>query len=303
MQYSRFFVTNGERTIGLKAPKEVEVYLHRHFPPFAQVIKKGTSDWEIECFSENRLNLDPIKKLISVPFDPTIWTSLFIFRLIRNLFRLEYANTAGALFLHGGIVNVDGKGILYLGGKGAGKTSSILGMLSLGNGVSYACNDDAIIKFSKSVIGIGSARSVSIRRNTLKSLEEIFSLNPVQEEHPSNGLSSEKKYLTLYPKQLSETFGNQLTQETPIDAIVFPSIATEKGFQIKTIPPQETTQKIIQHLDTPIDSRHSFLEHLVDELKPDIHLKKLLPIPAFIISHSLNSVKGSANALRGILYG
>lgn len=303
MQYSRFFVTNGERTIGLKAPKEVEAYLHQYFPPFAQVLEKGISDWEIECVSENNLNLDPVKQLISVPFDSTIWTSLFIFRLIRNLFRLEYARTANSLFLHGGIVNIDGKGILYLGGKGAGKTSSILGMLSLGNGVSYVCNDDAIIRFSNSMIGIGSARSISIRRNTLKSLEKIFSLNLVQEEHPSNELSSEKEYLTLYPKQLSKIFGNRLIQETPINAIVFPSIATENGFQIEALPPQKTIEEITQHLDAPIDLRHSFLHSLVGELKLDIHLEKLITLPAFIISHSLSSVKNSANALRGILYG
>lgn len=153
------------------------------------------------------------------------------------------------------------------------------------------------------MIGIGSARSISIRRNTLKSLEKIFSLNLVQEEHPSNELSSEKEYLTLYPKQLSEIFGNRLIQETPINAIVFPSIATEKGFQIEALPAQKTIEEITQHLDAPIDLRHSFLHSLVGELKPDIHFEKLITLPAFIISHSLSSVKDSANALRGILYG
>lgn len=303
MQYSRFFVTNGEITIGVKASEEVEAYLNRHFPPFAQILKEGTSSWEIECISKDELNLDSIKQLISIPFGSTVWSYLFIFRLIRNLFRLEYAKTTNSLFLHGGLINVDGKGILYLGDKGAGKTSSILGMLSLGNGVSYVCNDDAIIKFSESVVGIGSARSISIRRNTLKALEEIFSLDFVQEEHPSNKLSSEEDYLTLYPRQLSEIFRHHLIQETPIDAIVFPSIVKERGFQIQTLSPQKTMKKITQHLDAPIDSRHSFLQSLIDELKSDIHLEKLITCPAFMISHSLSSVKDSANALREFLHG
>lgn len=303
MEYCRFFVTNGKRTIGLIAPKEVEAYLYQHFPPFAQVHKKGIADWEIECSSENRLNLDLLKQWISIPFDSSVWTPLFIFRLIRNLFRVEYARSAASLFLHGGIVNVDGKGILYLGNKGTGKTSSIIGMLSLGNGVSYVCNDDAIIKFSKPPVGIGSARSISIRRNTLHSLKEIFPLRLIQEEHPANKSYSEKKYLTLYPKQISEVFGNRLLSETPINAIVFPSIVIKNGFQIEVLSPEKMIEKIILNLDVTIDLRHSFLRSLVSEFKPEVHINKLIALPAFMISHSLSSVQDSAKALREMLHG
>lgn len=304
MQYSKFFITNGEQIISLKSSSKIKNYLKKHLFPFAKFTlneHRRTTAWDIICNKNNRSKLNIKEKSILIRDDDDLLTNIFIFRLVRNLFRLEYAKLANVLFLHGGIINISNKGILYLGGKGSGKTSSILGMLSLGKEASYVCNDDAIIQFSSSIIGVGSARSISIRKNTLSSLKSVIPVDNLGADHPSNRLPSEQQYLTLYPGQISSVLGCNLLQTTPIHAIVFPEITSKNDFQINAISCEETLNNLVEHLSEPIDARHSFLQPLIGKLKNDHLIKKLSMLSSFTVSHPLTLVKESAKSLWSML--
>lgn len=91
-------------------------------------------------------------------------------RIIRDMFRVELVRKGG-IPIHGGLVKNGQYGIGVVGGKKSGKTTTILGLLA--EGFEYITNDDAIICCDHgNVIGYGSNRSISIRRDTISFLDK-----------------------------------------------------------------------------------------------------------------------------------
>src|SRR5581483_8424982 len=79
-------------------------------------------------YHESSVSIDPGKRVIKVSEASEQLGGQRVIRLLRNLFRLLLAKDA--VFVHGGMIEVAGRGIAFLGEKYAGKTSSLLAMLS-----------------------------------------------------------------------------------------------------------------------------------------------------------------------------
>ena len=94
-----------------------------------------------------------------------------VIRLLRNLFRLLVA--PGALFVHGGMIEVAGCGIAFLGAKYAGKTSSILAALTQ-TSAAFVENDSLSLHVDTHPYGLGWFRSIYIRRDVLSVLAHVF---------------------------------------------------------------------------------------------------------------------------------
>lgn len=74
------------------------------------------------------------------------WTAQHALRLIRVLLRL-LCYQDGLVYLHGGMMEMNQKGIALVGGSRAGKTSTILSLLSLTD-ATYITNDDIGISYT-----------------------------------------------------------------------------------------------------------------------------------------------------------
>ena len=180
------------------------------------VTPQGEPAREYRIYEESRLIY------ISEPKDDA-WKIQHAARLVRVLVRFAFSEK-GMLFLHGGMIRYKGKGIVLLGSKRAGKTSSILTMLHQAN-AQFVTNDDiGIVLRQEKLFGAGWPRAISVRKDTL----ELAHFSPVVKKlvrnhltHPANWTGPDDFYTFFYPSELASLFGAGLTSEAELDCLVF----------------------------------------------------------------------------------
>jgi hypothetical protein len=179
-------------------------------------------------------------RTIAVCGEPSPWRTQQLLRCVRNLLRWEHF-ADGELFLHGGLVDVGGHGIAFVGGKKSGKTSSILSAL-LHGGADFVSNDDLVVTDRGGLRGLGFPRSVNVRTDSLLALAERWpALRGLlgNATHPANsfpGLHHEhERQVPVGPEtsvppmvwvrcqELAEVTGRRLLASGGLDAVVFPS--------------------------------------------------------------------------------
>ena len=106
------------------------------------------------------------RRQVAIVAAPSAWRTQQLLRSVRNLIRWQ-AYARGELFLHGGMVVVDGVGIAFLGQKRAGKTSNILSAL-VNASADFVSNDDlVVVSATDGVIGQGCPRAITVRIDSL----------------------------------------------------------------------------------------------------------------------------------------
>lgn len=176
----------------------------------------------------------------------TAWRDQQLLRSVRHLLRWR-AYAAGDLFLHGGLVRHEGRGILVAGGKRSGKTSTILSTLLHGR-AEFVSNDDVTLADPDGApVGYGWPRTVNIRTDVLLALarrapdvRRLLSAG----RHPTNGYPGRHKAEesvtaedgTTLPSsvwircaELATAFGCRLAPASAVDAVVFPRFDAGAG--------------------------------------------------------------------------
>lgn len=149
-------------------------------------------------------------------------------RLCRDIIKHKY-DCEDMFFLHAGMVCYNGKGICIVGDKKAGKTSSILAILSAGKNAAYIANDDlSIIEEGERLIGNGWPRAISIRRDALESMQNILYTYKLSSlgTHPDNQIKGLAEYLYLYPTEIESLFSCEIKRKCIIDIIIFPHFSS-----------------------------------------------------------------------------
>lgn len=210
------------------------------------------------------------------------WTAQHALRLIRVLLRL-LCYQDGLVYLHGGMMEMNQKGIALVGGSRAGKTSTILSLLSLTD-ATYITNDDIGISYTNNEYkGTGWPRSMSIRKDSFEAIEKFDTPYRLQtSSHPFN--EDDKNYHFVYPEELEKWFSREVKTMGKIDVMVFPEFLPhgQTGAALSKISPHEAAERLKEHavinpgrhnefllpyftLPTP-EELEPFLKHLAEKI-------------------------------------
>ncbi|WP_187355402.1 hypothetical protein ['Paenibacillus yunnanensis' Narsing Rao et al. 2020] len=159
-------------------------------------------------------------------------------------------------FFHSGMVVYKDKGICFMGPKKAGKTSSILSLLSKGEG-KFVSNDDLSITINEKgeFLGYGWPRALSIRKDAIQSMENVLKDFDFSHslEHPDNFIEELSNHIFLYPADMCRLFGCEIVPEYKVDKIIFPEFWSENDFQVKKLDKNEKLLYLENNLDVDIN--------------------------------------------------
>lgn len=192
------------------------------------------------------------------------WVTQSLLRATRAIHR-SAASRQGMLFLHAGLVELDGLGIALVGGSRAGKTSFIMASVLHASGV-MVCNDDVSVTADPDgggVLGAGWPRSISVRLDTL---DLLFGRDRAREvraslTHPANrtllslresGVEEHGTAL-IYPWEYADLLATGLGRSARVDALVHLSLTDEPSqASVASVPPAERAALLERHvLDLP----------------------------------------------------
>jgi hypothetical protein len=259
------------------------------------------SDWRrIAVSSEYEpdrvLWVDDSRRRVAVVGEPSAWRSQQVLRSVRHLLRWQ-AYARGDLFLHGGLVRANHQGIVFIGHKRSGKTSSVLSMLLHGK-ADFVSNDDVVISDPSSILtGYGSPRSINIRTDSLLALAEsvpsLARLIP-ESSHPTNAFPGRHRTaeamttssgVTLAGSiwvrcaELSQATSCALVARHRVDAVVLPRFEDSPDGPSLTLLDRETASRsLLEHVEPSATKYDPFLadwfpdtaqarrEHLLEQL-------------------------------------
>ncbi|WP_455410017.1 hypothetical protein [Streptomyces hiroshimensis] len=188
------------------------------------------------------------------------WVAQSLLRATRAIHR-SVASRQGVLFLHAGLVELNGLGVALVGGSRAGKTSFIMAGVLEGYGTMVG-NDDVSLTVSHDgdgVLGAGWPRSVSVRLDTLDLLFGRDRARTVRASltHPANrtllslresGIEEHGTAL-IYPWEYADLLHTKIGQAARVDALVHLSLAddpSEAG--AAPVPPSERGGLLEKHV-------------------------------------------------------
>jgi hypothetical protein len=247
------------------------------------------------CYDDACVTVYPEEKVIKVAEATERLVVQRVIRLLRNLFRLLVAPEA--LFVHGGMIEVAGHGIAFLGPKYAGKTSSLLAVLTQAQ-ASFIENDSLSLHMSSKVYGLGWFRSVYIRRDVLAVLAPVLSSKHIAFQH----LQNRPEKPSLSPQEFATTFGCQLLARAELHALVFPGFLPreeEPAFSLTPLRGEESLRALRESLVPVPNEYHQFLRPYFPSYTEKAHLLERLVqhIPCYRLRQSFSMIAVAAQAI------
>ncbi|MEU5401394.1 hypothetical protein ABZ348_19125 [Streptomyces sp. NPDC005963] len=241
------------------------------------------------------------------------WVTQSLLRATRAIHR-SAASRRGVLFLHAGLVELNGLGVALVGGSRAGKTSFIMASVLNGSGV-MVCNDDVSLTVDPvagPVTGTGWPRSISVRLDTLDLLfgperarSVVTSLShPANETLPSLRASGIEQHGTalIYPWEYADLLGTEIGRSLTVDAIVHLSLAdepTDTGFS--PVPPTGRGA-LLDRAVLPLPNKHlNIFGHEPDPAGLLRTHTALTALPTFRFRYSFRDVRHEVDRLADLL--
>jgi hypothetical protein len=175
----------------------------------------------------------PQKKLIVVTGTSVSACAQSALRQVRMLLRFSLYS-GSMVFLHGALVGYKTTGILIVGRKNSGKTSTVLSLAHRAGSIFVANDDASLLATDKEWIGFGWPRSVRVRADTLAYVfsAERDSRASVRLRHPYNaGMlfpSHNGPYhdgiINLMPHEISKLTGCSIQPRANVSLVVFTAI-------------------------------------------------------------------------------
>lgn len=188
------------------------------------------------------------------------WVTQSLLRATRAIHR-SAASRQGMLFLHAGLVELNGIGVALVGGSRAGKTSFIMASVLNGSGV-MVCNDDVSLTVDPvggGVLGAGWPRSISVRLDTLDLLFGQGQARTLRSSlsHPANQTllslraSGVERHGTalIYPWEYANLLDTTIGQSVKVDALVHLSLADDPSErEVASVPPPDRGRLLEKHI-------------------------------------------------------
>ncbi len=231
------------------------------------------------------------------------WLIQNIHRMIRVLLRMQCIEK-GHLFMHGGLVNYRGYGIAFLGGKKAGKTSSILSMLSLMDSV-FVSNDDISFFENDNVwMAQGWPRSIVVREDTLEKVCGRKKNTFVHELH--HPLNSSNKLICFYPDEFVNIFNRKLSSESILSGIIFPSFSNDVNMSyFRQLNEEEAEKFVIENILINPAKYNEFLFEFFQLKNIDSYYKQIKrlihQIPCYELVQSFENLKESSIIIKNFI--
>ena len=209
-------------------------------------------DMELEPF--RTYAFDEKRKIIYLiePLDTRLRV-LIALRFARDILKHLYLSQ-NMTFLHAGAVIYRGRGICIAGDKKSGKTSTMLAFLA--KGADFVSNDDVSVMITQNGdrIAYGWPRTISIREDTKKWMEKIFTpLKDHVSEHPNYTEGKTKGKIFIYPYELSKLFQCSINSVCKIDYVICPQFVDSGAFSSNLVPPNKREQVQTEILDKNLD--------------------------------------------------
>jgi hypothetical protein len=243
------------------------------------------------------------------------WRALRARRLTRSLLRWHLVGR-GELFFHGAAVAVEGRAIAFMGSKLAGKTSTLLSMLTR-PGTGLIANDDVtVVEDSGSWLALGWGRSVRVRRDTLDVLgqpapyyrEAIPRLaHPVHAHRLRRGIPRERWPSFFFdPAELAAASGNVTCAQARLAAILFPVFLDRRasGVRIRRLGDDEAWARALANLENVADRNQPYLQPCfpqIDLLAARRRARRLLnDVPCYELEQSFSALPLAAARLHDL---
>jgi hypothetical protein len=230
---------------------------------------------------DRRLWISTTQRTIAVEHPPGPWLVTMVRRVLHNLLRTQLA-ARGAVFLHGALCTFRGRGVAFVGGKRAGKTSSLLALLALPE-TCYCTNDDLSIHFDGGgPMGIGWPRTINIRRDTHGVLRDqlgielasVRTAHPLSEPQIPLGEDARQAKHAFRPDELAGVLGRPLIPEARLSLIVIPAFAPE--VEVAPIAVADRLASLGDALELAPDPKHAgFAQRLLPPVDDALRARNL----------------------------
>jgi hypothetical protein len=238
-------------------------------------------------------------------------------RLLRVLLRLAHMGSE-TVYLHAGMARVRSFGVALVGGKRAGKTSTILSVLLSSSGC-YVTNDDlAVRRREAGWEGLGWPRAVSIRQDTLRALLRQHPgsrLRPQDFRHPWNASIAHdtpdedpvQKAFIAYPFELAHQLDLAVEPSAPLNLLVFPRFESPDGCRtrIERLSAVRVEELLGENLETNPNKYEDFLLPHFDITPRRTSSRRLhelaREVPGYELVQSLESLGEGAQLVRRLV--
>ena len=203
-----------------------------------------------------------------------------LLRIIEDLTVNEVQN-AGGIVLHGSAVVGNGRAVLAIGNKGAGKTTTLCRCLH-GFDVAKMANDNVCLWLNKSqIIARGWPGFFKVEIATVASHSELardFPANRRQLLNDNKALWDTYEKISLYPVQGAQRFLASVIPQAPLGCLVFPKFCLQKPPELLPISLEEVGMDIPQYLQGNRHPNHPDWTDYnpVDNQTVDANLEKIL---------------------------
>lgn len=196
-----------------------------------------------------------------------------LLRIIEDIVAVEL-QSEGAIFIHASGVEVDGRVILLIGNKGAGKTTGLARLLSTFN-ARKVCNDTAVL-FTRSDGSITVRGWPSFFKVSLGSIAAIIELAGAFPQAHRDTLADEGrlwsiyKKVALFPMQAAELFGADILAEGKLGSVILARFSMSDPPRCVALDWAEASQSFDQFLQGLYNPNHSSEFHLAAVSKQDV---------------------------------
>ncbi len=236
-----------------------------------------------------------------------------VIRIIRNIL-IHLSCNSGLLYLHAAAVEKNGSGIAIVGNKYAGKTTTLINLITYGD-CSFITNDKLLLNGCKETYIYGLPISIGIRSGTILKNKILFDkiwFNRRKFEHylcqrELDGLDSEEEYIKylkenlgkifLLPYELCNLLDTNIVSKSPLKIIIIPE------YNINCVKPEinkvskKESQKVIENNVLEYDG---FRNKILNNNKTII-AKFLDSVEVFKIEYNENLVKSLIEIVDNLL--
>lgn len=225
--------------------KETVDFCADYFESYAQIDNRIIQeyDWTVseqidESIKSNSWNVDETNKEIVI--SGRSFDKRFTMRVLRSLVMLEDISHGKVMFRGSSFVNKNGKGIVLMGEKRAGKTSIILNyMLKNDPQARFVTNSQVALNLEMGKLyAYGYPMSVGVRLKVLESMQKRGNKNisPLIYDLKNNMQPGEENRYYLDPSRLRMYFQNRIANKAQVDAIILvKSIPTRSSSTIREL--------------------------------------------------------------------
>lgn len=251
-----------------------------------------------------QVRFDQATRTIWVPDEAERWHHLQLLRAVRNLLRWQ-ALEGGWPCLHGGLVELDGAGLLVAGRKRSGKTSTVLTAVGL-LGAGFVSNDDVTVRPEDGGwTGVGWPRSVNVRSDAAVTLSAaVPALKQLRENstHPRMEYTPpDSAHFTVYPEDICRVLGAPARPAVRVTALVLPVFAETPAAELTRLDPDTAEQHLVEHVDRIATDHDHYLSGWFSPLDDDgvrRHAQRLArELPCYRLVHHLDAAEDTAAAL------